>query len=671
MRSMSRHWAGCVLIVLLALVTITATDVRGAAAVKEMASGPVVTAHSLSRTVPHSSFDVRKLSGDYELIVILVEFADIKHEISRDTIHDMVFKEMNEYWREMSYGQFNVIGDAVGWINVGRSEAYYGKDTNPRDPGSDQRGSQLVTDVCRLATGVNFSKYQDTMVVFAGHGQESRPEDTDLLWSSGYLSGLDAACPGKKFGSGGVASEITETGVFDLGAFTHEFGHSIGLPDLYHRARSSGSDDYVGLWSLMADGSWGGPDDDGSNPTGLESWSRIELGWLSSASVSVTSDGSIQPLNPIGDTSGPRALKIATRGLVYYLVEVRQKVGVDEYLPDSGVLITRVDEARGSGEGIVRVMDCHPETRSIDDATCKLNDSWEDQQNSIYVKVIGEQGASFTIAIASKPVTVIQVSVVTEPVVTGVTVTIDGVAYDSSQLPINLIWTVGSTHDLRVQAVTEGSYGVRYVFVQWSDGSESTSKSVRITQSATYVAKLKVEYLLTVNSPYGNPQGTGWREKGSLAAFSVASPSGAEGLLGVLGGRYVFDRWSGDSTVTTSSASVVMDGPKTVTAEWRTDNTMAYIVMGAVAVVLIVTVVLMFIRLAQALCLREDDYVTARATNVDEAEELVREGFNLAAEMQGVQIYRKEAWLVEEPFKATVKSGHLHPLDLGLNEVKR
>jgi len=593
---MSRHWTRCVLIVLLALVTITATDVRGAAAAKEMASGPVVTGYSSSRTVPHSSFDVRKLSGDYKLIVILVEFADVKHDISRDTIHDMVFKEMNEYWREMSYGQFNVIGDTVGWINVGRSEAYYGKDTNPGDPGSDQRGPQLVADACRLATGVSFSKYQDIMVVYAGRGQESEPENTDLLWSFGYRSGLDAACGDKKFGSGGVASETTETGVFDLGAFTHEFGHSIGLPDLYHRARSSQSDDYVGFWSLMGSGAWGGPGDDGSNPTGLESWSRIELGWLSSVLVSVTSDGSVQPLNPIGETSGPRALRIATKGPSYYLVEVRERIGVDEYLPDSGVLITRVDEAMGSGEGIVRVMDCHPETRSIDDATCKLNDSWEDQQNSVYVKVIGEQGTSFTIAVAIKPVTVIQVSVVTEPVVTGVTVTIDGVAYDSSQLPLSLIWTVGSTHDLGVQPAAEGGYGVRYVFVQWSDGSESASKSVKVTQSATYVAKLKAEYLLTVNSPYGNPQGAGWLEKGSLATFSVASPSRAEGLLGMLGGEYVFDHWSGDSTVTTSSASVVMDGPKTVTAEWRTDNTMAYLAMGAVAVILIVTVVLMFMR---------------------------------------------------------------------------
>ena len=58
-----------------------------------------------------------------------------------------------------------------------------------------------------------------------------------------------------------------------------------------------------------------------------------------------------------------------------------------------------------------------------------------------------------------------------------------------------------------------------------------------------------------------------------------------------------------------------------------------------------------YVRLAQALTLREDDYVTARAVTPDEAEELVREGFNLATEIQGVQIFRREAWLVEEPLK--------------------
>ena len=70
-----------------------------------------------------------------------------------------------------------------------------------------------------------------------------------------------------------------------------------------------------------------------------------------------------------------------------------------------------------------------------------------------------------------------------------------------------------------------------------------------------------------------------------------------------------------------------------------------------------------YVRLAQALTLREDDYVTARATTPDEVEELAREGFTFVSEIGGVQVFRKERWLVEE-------SGRVNSRDLGLNEVK-
>jgi hypothetical protein len=95
--------------------------------------------HSTSGSATHGSAVIKKLSGDYELIVILVEFTDIKHQRSRDAIHEMVFERMNTYWDEVSYGQFNVIGDTVGWINIGHPESYYGKDTDPKDPGVIER----------------------------------------------------------------------------------------------------------------------------------------------------------------------------------------------------------------------------------------------------------------------------------------------------------------------------------------------------------------------------------------------------------------------------------------------------------------------------------------------------------------------------------------------------
>ena len=77
-----------------------------------------------------------------------------------------------------------------------------------------------------------------------------------------------------------------------------------------------------------------------------------------------------------------------------------------------------------------------------------------------------------------------------------------------------------------------------------------------------------------------------------------------------------------------------------------------------------------YVRLAHALQMREDDYVTARATTPDEVEELAREGFTFVSEIGGVQVFRKERWLVEDSFTTDHESGRVNSRDLGLNEVK-
>lgn len=604
---MSRFWTRFALVILLVLVVVPVTNVHSLSAGKGAAGGPAIAAHNPSRMDFRSSFDVRKLSGDYKLIVIMVEFTDMKHEMSRDAINDMVFRRMNQYWREVSYGQFNVIGDTVGWVDIGRDEGYYGRDTDPKDLGSDQRRAELIADACRLTKGVDFSQYQDIMVVYAGHGQDqyAYQKNTDLLWPYAYWSGLDVTCGSRRYDRGGLSAEVGKAGLA-FGTFTHEFGHTIGLPDLYNGAPDAPNYwktgiDYVGLWSLMTYGSWGGPAYDASNPIGLEAWSRTKLGWLSSVSVRPAPDPFVQTLNQLGAATDPRVLKVATKGTSYYLVEVREKTGVDEYLPDSGVLITRIDEARKSGQGIVRVMDCHPETESIDDASCKVNESWEDKTNGIYVKVIGKQGTGYVIAIASKPVSIIQVTLSMEPSIPGAGVKLDGLSYDSQQLPVTFIWTVGSQHELEVEAMIEDGSGIRYVFAEWNDGPTTTTRTVTASSSLTYTAKFKTQYLLTVKSPMGDPQGSGWYDAGSMVSFSVRSPAPLEGFMGILGSKYVFDHWSGDSTSTTATASFTMNGPKVVTAEWRVDNTLPYAVIAAIPIAAVVLVVLMFMRRRQSL----------------------------------------------------------------------
>jgi immune inhibitor A len=65
-----------------------------------------------------------------------------------------------------------------------------------------------------------------------------------------------------------------------VGVFAHEYGHDLGLPDLYDTT-------YIGenstaFWSIMNQGSWlsDGTQDIGSKPNHMGAWEKFELGWL-------------------------------------------------------------------------------------------------------------------------------------------------------------------------------------------------------------------------------------------------------------------------------------------------------------------------------------------------------------------------------------------------------
>jgi immune inhibitor A len=64
-----------------------------------------------------------------------------------------------------------------------------------------------------------------------------------------------------------------------VGVFAHEFGHDLGLPDLYDTA---GGENSTGFWTLMSSGSYGndGTVDIGSKPTHMGGWEKFQLGWL-------------------------------------------------------------------------------------------------------------------------------------------------------------------------------------------------------------------------------------------------------------------------------------------------------------------------------------------------------------------------------------------------------
>jgi hypothetical protein len=77
-------------------------------------------------------------------------------------------------------------------------------------------------------------------------------------------------------------------------------------------------------------------------------------------------------------------------------------------------------------------------------------------------------------------------------------------------------------------------------------------------------ANWKTQYFLTIQSPYA-AVGGGWYEANSQAVVSLTSPVATGN-----GVRYVFLKWSGDASGADQSQSLIMSGPKLVSALWTT-----------------------------------------------------------------------------------------------------
>ncbi|MGQ9543720.1 MAG: SHOCT domain-containing protein [Candidatus Bathyarchaeia archaeon] len=132
----------------------------------------------------------------------------------------------------------------------------------------------------------------------------------------------------------------------------------------------------------------------------------------------------------------------------------------------------------------------------------------------------------------------------------------------------------------------------RSVFKAWNiDGSEIGSGTVTLTMNMPHKATAiyKTQYYLEVKSEFGQTQGSGWYDKDAVATISVTPEVSMSDLWGALGAKHVFTGWVGPAEPANApTAKVTVNGPLTVSADWRGDYTTAYIwiatIMAVVAV---------------------------------------------------------------------------------------
>lgn len=264
---------------------------------------------------------------------------------------------------------------------------YYGEEAKH---GVDKNFEKLVMNSLEAWSELSFLAYEYVIVVHAGPDQAETGRDSDI-WSRCYnFNGHAEKLTGAGFGaaSGYVWGVSVVSEDSEMGIFAHEFAHALGLPDLYNYEDHSS---FVGGWSLMDHGDWLGTPE-GSSPSYLEAWSQIHLGWVTYEQWAPNQTASSRKINPLESSGGVHAIKVPISRFTYYLVEVRKQMGFDKSLPAEGVLISFVDDTMNSGEGIVRVIDSHPDTETLNDAIFTVGEFFADSQNKVYVMVEAGDG---------------------------------------------------------------------------------------------------------------------------------------------------------------------------------------------------------------------------------------------------------------------------------------
>ena len=337
---------------------------------------------SLMRISPEAFLEIKRTIPSQEEVkcaVVLVEFQDreLKVEIDgekyspQEYFREMIFggieenkyykfPTFKEYWSINSAGKLKITGEVFGPYKLPYNLSDYacGFKNSSSDYfcGLGQGVDNLVRDLVDMADpDINFSEFDEDgdgevdcfIVIHSGKGAETQEygfQDSSCcdIWSRAFKTFV-ATSEGVRISSGVIAAGISELFPYgNMGLLAHEFGHLLGLPDLYDTQPKGLQSCGVGPYSLMGYGLYKG-NPPGTLPSHLSPWERIFLGWAYPESVSEVFCDSISP-----SARTDKFLKVPAykdpKSPEYFLVEYRKKEGFEADFPSDGVLIWYIDE---------------------------------------------------------------------------------------------------------------------------------------------------------------------------------------------------------------------------------------------------------------------------------------------------------------------------------------
>lgn len=333
----------------------------------------------------HSPLSTSAAQSTWRVPILMVAFSDEALTYTPqdfefalfDTTHSTSGGSVFDYYRWASRGRLTVQGNVVATVVLPHDKYYYGYNsfglstvTTPNNIFGAIREA-LMQDQAQNPNHIRWSDYDldrdgyvDMLwVIHAGVAGESNL-DRDQWWSitsrmsSGWRFGepflTDERVPGSasqymrvdRFSSLPELSTLLPGRRSEVGVYCHEFGHALGLPDLYDTSgfTNGTTNTGPGNWSLMSTGGYGANGVTPETPAGLDAWSKVFLGWVT-------------PLRPSNDTAillapaenGGPVVDMWFQGepnAEHFLIENRRRVDFDRYMPGEGLLVFHVDDAQ-------------------------------------------------------------------------------------------------------------------------------------------------------------------------------------------------------------------------------------------------------------------------------------------------------------------------------------
>ena len=268
-----------------------------------------------------------------------------------ENVYDIVKAQVERYFKDQSRDQhlvelrFPKMEEGIAFPNT---HQFYGSASQ------DDVENGVLSVLNQWDPYIDYAQFDSVFIMHAGTGHEAHDGNETLINSfRSTLTNPYESPDGATIHSFIMVPEHYYDNVDSVtGVLIHEYGHELGLPDLYDTTFQS---EGIGNWGVMAGGSYGGPGNDGTIPVGFCAWSKIFLGWEEPEIVYSSSNTLKHP------AVGGKIFKIYAESSSgpseYFLLENRFNGDLsnfafnwDQFLPmdgsqnPTGILILHVDE---------------------------------------------------------------------------------------------------------------------------------------------------------------------------------------------------------------------------------------------------------------------------------------------------------------------------------------